>query len=224
MKAEEKNQTSENEIEEPVVEEAQEATENTAEAEAPQKDVAEATGEEASTDEEAVEEEKELTVDELLQQSHKEKEDLYQKVLRAAADFENFRKRSLREKEELRKYAVSGLIEDLLPALDNLELGLAAADNHQEAKAVSDGFRMVAQQITSILQNNGVECLNPEGEEFDPNFHESVGFQPSDEVEDQKVIQVLRKGYSLNGRILRAANVIVSSGPASEEEEKADYG
>ena len=77
---------------------------------------------------------------------------------------------------------------------------------------------MVAQQITSILQNNGVECLNPEGEEFDPNFHESVGFQPSDEVEDQKVIQVLRKGYSLNGRILRAANVIVSSGPASEEE------
>lgn len=218
MKAEEKNQTSENEIEEPVVEEAQEATENTAEAEAPQKDVAEATEEEASTDEAATEEEKELTVDELLQQSHKEKEDLYQKVLRAAADFENFRKRSLREKEELRKYAVSGLIEDLLPALDNLELGLAAADNHPEAKAVSDGFRMVAQQITSILQNNGVECVNPEGEDFDPNFHESVGFQPSDEVEDQKVIQVLRKGYSLNGRILRAANVIVSSGPASEEE------
>jgi molecular chaperone GrpE len=218
MKAEEKNQTSKNEIEEPVVEEAQEATENTAEAEAPQKDVAEATEEEASTDEAATEEEKELTVDELLQQSHKEKEDLYQKVLRAAADFENFRKRSLREKEELRKYAVSGLIEDLLPALDNLELGLAAADNHPEAKAVSDGFRMVAQQITSILQNNGVECVNPEGEDFDPNFHESVGFQPSDEVEDQKVIQVLRKGYSLNGRILRAANVIVSSGPASEEE------
>lgn len=218
MKAEEKNQTSKNEIEEPVVEEAQEATENTAEAEAPQKDVAEATEEEASTDEAATEEEKELTVDELLQQSLKEKEDLYQKVLRAAADFENFRKRSLREKEELRKYAVSGLIEDLLPALDNLELGLAAADNHPEAKAVSDGFRMVAQQITSILQNNGVECVNPEGEDFDPNFHESVGFQPSDEVEDQKVIQVLRKGYSLNGRILRAANVIVSSGPASEEE------
>ena len=218
MKAEENNQTSEEEIEEPVVEEAQEAAENTAEAEAPQKDVAEATAEEASSDKKSVEEEKELTVEELLQQSQKEKEDLYQKVLRAAADFENFRKRSLREKEELRKYAVSGLIEDLLPALDNLELGLAAADNHAEAKAVSDGFRMVAQQITSILQNNGVECVNPEGETFDPNFHESVGFQPSDEVEDHKVIQVVRKGYSLNGRILRAANVIVSSGPASKEE------
>ncbi len=218
MKAEENNQTSEQEIEEPVVEEAQEAADNTAEAEAPQKDVAEATAGEASSDEESVEEEKELTVEELLQQSQKEKEDLYQKVLRAAADFENFRKRSIREKEELRKYAVSGLVEDLLPALDNLELGLAAADNHAEAKAVADGFRMVAQQITSILQNNGVECVNPEGETFDPNFHESVGFQPSDEVEDHKVIQVVRKGYSLNGRILRAANVIVSSGPATKEE------
>ena len=218
MKAEEKNQTSEEEIEEPVVEETQEATENAEAAEAPQEDGADATAEETYTEEESEVEEKELTVEELLQQSHKEKEDLYQKVLRAAADFENFRKRSLREKEELRKYAISGLIEDLLPALDNLELGLAAADNHPEAKAVSDGFRMVAQQLTSILQNNGLECLNPEGEEFDPNFHESVGFQPSDEVEDHKVIQVVRKGYTLNSRILRAANVIVSSGPASEEE------
>lgn len=167
-------------------------------------------------------EEKELTVEELLEQSRKEKEDLYQKVLRAAADFENFRKRSIREKEELRKFAVSGLIEDLLPVLDNLELGLAAADKHPEAKAVSDGFRMVAQQIVSILERNGLECLNPVGEDFDPNYHESVGFQPSDEVEDHKVLQVVRKGYSLNGRILRAASVIVSSGPAGREGEAKD--
>ena len=211
MKAEEKDQTSEEPIEEPAAEEQVDSAEEVAEAEPVDN---------ASTSEEqaAEAEEKELTIDELLEQSRKEKEDLYQKVLRAAADFENFRKRSLREKEELRKYAISSLIEDLLPALDNLEIGLTAADNHPEAKAVSDGFRMVAQQITGILQNNGLECLNPEGEDFDPNFHESVGFQPSDEVEDHKVIQVVRKGYSLNGRILRAANVIVSSGPASKEE------
>ena len=106
----------------------------------------------------------------------------------------------------------------MLPALDNLELGLSAADNHPEAKAVADGFRMVAQQILSILQSNGLECVNPEGEDFDPNFHESVGFQPSNEVEDHKVLQVARKGYTLNGRILRAAAVIVSSGPAKEGE------
>ena len=218
MKAEEKDQTTEEEIQEPVAEEAQDVAAENEEAEASEVEATEAEGA-SSEEEESVEEEKELTVEELLEQSRKEKEDLYEKVLRAAADFENFRKRSLREKDELRKYAVSSLIEELLPALDNLELGLSAADNHPEAKAVSDGFRMVAQQITSILQNNGVECVNPEGQDFDPNFHESVGFQPSDEVEDHKVIQVVRKGYSLNGRILRAANVIVSSGPAAKEEE-----
>jgi len=207
MKAEEKDKTTEEENETPVAAETE-----AVEAEGAESEISE-------NDEETPVEEKELTVEEMLEQSHKEKEDMYQKVLRAAADFENFRKRSLREKEELRKYAVSGLIEDLLPALDNLELGLAAADNHPEAKAISDGFRMVGQQMTSILQANGLECVDPVGGEFDPNFHESVGFQPSDEVEDHKVIQVVRKGYTLNGRILRAANVIVSSGPAEEEGE-----
>ena len=218
MKAEEKDKTADEEIEEQAAEGTQESVEATADTETSQVDEASSKADDAEdAADEPAEEAKELTVEELLEQSHKEKQDLYEKVLRAAADFENFRKRSLREKEELRKYAVSGLIEDLLPALDNLELGLAAADNHPEAKAVSDGFRMVAQQIVSILQNNGVECLDPVGEEFDPNFHESVGFQPSDEVEDHKVIQVVRKGYTLNGRILRAANVIVSSGPAEED-------
>ena len=198
----------------------QEETENTTEEEFESPEV-ESTAEGSKNpeaQEEAPAEEKELTVDELLERSRQEKEELYQKVLRAAADFENFRKRTIREKEELRKFALSGLIEDLLPALDNLELGLSAADNHPEAKAVADGFSMVAQQILSILQSNGLECVNPEGEDFDPNFHESVGFQPSNEVEDHKVLQVARKGYTLNGRILRAAAVIVSSGPAKEGE------
>lgn len=210
MKAEEKDQSTEEEIETPAAEEPE-----TVDTEA-------AVCETSEKEEEAPVEEKELTIEKLLEQSHKEKEDLYQKVLRAAADFENFRKRSIREKDEIRKYAISGLIEDLLPALDNLELGLSAADNHPEAKAIADGFLMVAQQLTGILQSNGLECVDPVGEEFNPNFHESVGFQPSDEVEDHKVIQVVRKGYTLNGRILRAANVIVSSGPAEEEGEDKD--
>lgn len=155
--------------------------------------------------------------EELLRKYRQEREELYEKILRAAAEFENFRKRSLREKEELRKYAISGLIEDLLPALDNLELGLRAAETHPEAKPIAEGFRMVAGQLVSILKNNGLETVEPEGEDFDPNFHESVGSQPSDEFEDHKILQVVRKGYVLNGRILRAANVIVSTGPAAEE-------
>ena len=158
----------------------------------------------------------EPTAEELLRQYSQDREELYEKILRAAAEFENFRKRSLREKEELRKYAISGLIEDLLPALDNLDLGLRAAETHPEAKPIADGFRMVAGQLVSILKNNGLETVEPQGEEFDPNFHESVGSQPSDEVEDHKILRVVRKGYVLNGRVLRAANVIVSTGPAAD--------
>ncbi|MCB1120036.1 MAG: nucleotide exchange factor GrpE [Verrucomicrobiae bacterium] len=207
MKAEDENKTN-TEAEEKI-------TDN--ESKAPESEVEGSATAETGEPETFVKEE--LTVEDLLEQSRKEKEELYQKVLRAAADFENFRKRTIREKEELRKFATSGLIEEMLPVLDNLELGLAAAENHPEAKAVSDGFRMVAQQIVSILQNNGLECLDPEGEDFDPNFHESVGFQPSDEIADHKVLQVVRKGYMLHGRILRAASVIVSSGPAKQEGE-----
>ena len=134
MNTEEKEQTTEEEVELPDGEEIE-----AKEAEADEQE------------EEAPVEEKELTVEELLDQSVREKEELYEKVVRAAADFENFRKRTIREKDELRKYATSSLVEELLPALDNLELGLAAADNHPEAKPVADGFRMVAQQIASIL-------------------------------------------------------------------------
>jgi molecular chaperone GrpE len=197
----------------------EEEIDNTLEEELKTPDVEE-TVEESSTSEKssASGEKKELTIEELLEQSRQEKEDLYEKVLRAAADFENFRKRTIREKDELRKFALSGLIEDLLPALDNLELGLASADMHPEAKAIAEGFRMVAQQLVGILQSNGLKCVDPVGEAFDPNFHESLAVQPSDEVEDHNIIQVVRKGYSLNGRILRAASVIVSSGPANDEE------
>ncbi len=179
----------------------------------------EANAEVDAAETELVEEAKELTIEELLENSRTEKEELYQKVLRAAADFENFRKRSLREKDELRKYAVSSLIEDLLPALDNLDLGLMAADNDTNASAVAEGFRMVAIQLKSILEQNGVEEVNPVGEDFDPNFHECVSHQPSEELEEDKVITVARKGYNLNGRILRAANVIVSSGSADKKED-----
>ena len=197
----------------------EEETNNTLEEEQKTPDVEEATEESSAPKDSPVSEDtEELTIEELLEQSRREKEDLYEKVLRAAADFENFRKRTIREKDELRKFALSGLIEDLLPAMDNLELGLVSAENHPEAKAISEGFRMVAQQLVTILQSNGLECVDPEGEVFDPNFHESVAVQPSDDVEDHKIIQVVRKGYSLNGRILRAANVIVSSGSAKEED------
>ena len=136
----------------------------------------------------------------------------YDRYTRAVADLENFRKRTLREKEELRQYAASGLMEDVIPILDNLSLGLAAAKQQTEVKGIVDGVGLVLEQFKSILTRHGLKEINPAGQRFDPNFHECISHQPSTEVGEEDVMQVVRPGYTLNGRLLRPASVIVSSG------------
>lgn len=144
--------------------------------------------------------------------------DMKTRYLRSVADLENYRKRITREKQEIIRSAAASVIESLLPVLDNMKLGLKAAENHPEAKDVTVGFKMVEDQLKRSLADQGLEELIPDGENFDPNFHECIAHQPSDEVEEDKVIQTIRAGYRLNERLIRAANVIVSSGPAKSEE------
>ncbi|MEM9026379.1 MAG: nucleotide exchange factor GrpE [Verrucomicrobiota bacterium] len=140
--------------------------------------------------------------------------DYQNRFLRAAADHENYRKRMAREKDELRKFAKSDLISDLLPALDNLKLGLQGAEQYQsdDARQVAFGFQMVAKQIKDILGESGLVELDPVGVAFDPNLHEATSNQPSEEYGEGIVAQTLRVGYTLNERLLRPATVIVSSG------------
>jgi molecular chaperone GrpE len=136
-----------------------------------------------------------------------------ERYLRAVADLENFRKRSLREKEEARRSANSALVEDLLPILDNFALGLASARQHEGGEAFAQGFAMILKQMSGALAGNGVEEINPLGAEFDPNFHESHGLRHDAETPEGHVVEVHRVGYTLHGRLLRPATVIVSSGP-----------
>ena len=140
----------------------------------------------------------------------------YDRYTRAVADLENFRKRTIREKEELRQFAASGLIEDVIPILDNLGLGLAAACQQNDVKAIVAGVTSVLEQLKSTLARHGLKEITPAGQRFDPNFHECISHQPSGDVAEEHVMQVVRPGYSLNGRLLRPASVIVSSGPAQE--------
>lgn len=148
-------------------------------------------------------------LDAALAESAKYKE----QTLRALADLDNFRRRAAREKEDLRLYATAGLLEDLLPALDNLRLGLQSAmQAHPEAKAVIDGIKLVADQLRGVLAQHGLKEVDPAGQVFDAKFHESVAEQPSAEIPEGNVLQVLRPGYVLNDRLLRAASVVVSSG------------
>lgn len=135
------------------------------------------------------------------------------RYLRALADLENFRRRSVREKEELRAFAAARVVEDLLPVLDNLSLGLAAAKAPNAAlSTLIGGIEMVATQLKSALVNHGLQEIAPAGAPFDPNLHEALSQQPSAEVPEGHVLQVVRTGYSLNGRLLRPASVIVSAG------------
>lgn len=140
------------------------------------------------------------------------------RYLRSVADLENYRRRMVREREDLRKYGAQVLLEELLPALDNMELGLNSVSQEDADNPVTQGFTMVLQQIKSILSNNGIKELAPTGEAFDPNYHDCVAHVPSDEFEENIITAVTRKGYLLYDRLIRPASVVVSSGPADKKE------
>jgi molecular chaperone GrpE len=135
-------------------------------------------------------------------------------ALRSQADFENYRKRSIREREEAVKFANFSLVEKLMPILDNFDLGLEAARASDGAAQIVSGMEMVRKQIEDFLTQIGVETLKAEGADFDPNLHEAVAQEPHADIAEGKVIRQLRKGYRLRDRLVRAALVVVSGGPA----------
>ncbi len=152
----------------------------------------------------------------------KEAADNYDRYVRSVADLDNHRRRTIREKEELRQFAASRVLEDLLPVLDNLGLGLAAAKApNADLKTLVGGISMVADQLKASLANHGLKEVNPAGQAFDPNLHEAISQQPSAEIAEGSVVTVVRTGFTLNGRLLRPASVIVSTGPAVAAPEQA---
>lgn len=141
----------------------------------------------------------------------------YDKFMRAAADLENFRRRTIREKDDLRTTATGRVLEDIFPVLDTLALAIGAAKQPKaDLKSLVGGVDMVFTQLKNALVNHGLKEINPAGLPFDPHQHESISHQPSKDVKEEHVLNVVRPGYSLNGRLLRPASVIVSSGPAKE--------
>ena len=152
-----------------------------------------------------------------LEKAQAEAAEMQSRYLRSVADMENYRKRIAREKQDIIRRAGANVVESLLPVLDNMKLGLQAAENHPEAKDVTIGFKMVDEQLKKSLCEQGLEELVPDGEVFDPNLHECIAQQPSSEIKEDHVLQTVRAGYRLNDRLIRAANVIVSSGPTKEK-------
>ncbi len=139
-----------------------------------------------------------------------------ERYVRLLADFDNMRKRQIREREEVIKRANEGLLEKLLPVFDHLELALA---NVKAEDAFTKGVKMVGAQFLNVLTEAGVEVVDAEGAVFDPALHEALQAVPSETVPEHEVVQQFRKGWRLDGKLIRPAQVIVSAGsPAGTEE------
>ncbi len=142
------------------------------------------------------------------------------RFLRLQADFENFRKRTLREKEELYHRANTELMEELLSVLDHQDLAFSSLTDEVKADPVVQGFKLVSDQLVTALGKFGLTPIDAEGQDFDPNVHEAVSHLPSADVKENCVIVQTRRGYMLANRLLRAAQVVVSSGAPDEPNEK----
>lgn len=136
--------------------------------------------------------------------------------LRAAAETENVRKRARRDVENAHKFALENFSRELLAVKDSLEMGIQAADK-ADADALLAGKEATLKLLATTLERFGVEELDPAGEPFDPEFHEAMTMQPSEDLEPGSVLTVIQKGYSLNGRLLRPAMVVVVAEEAPKD-------
>jgi molecular chaperone GrpE len=141
----------------------------------------------------------------------------YEQLLRTTADFDNYRKRAARERQDAVKFANESLLQKLIPALDNFDMAIAAAAGAKEgaAQSLQTGVNMILSQLRNTLTEAGLEEIDATGELFDPNLHEAVSQQETNEMPEGQVVQQLRKGYRLRDRLLRPAAVIVAKKPAS---------
>ncbi len=148
-----------------------------------------------------------------------EHEALQDRHIRLQADFENYRKRMVREKTELYRMANADLVEELLPALDHFDLALGAASDHQAGDAVVEGVKLVREQLLKVLEKFGLKVIDAANAEFDPNIHEAISHLPSPDVKENHVMEQVRRGYMMGDKLLRAAQVVVSSGNPADAQE-----
>ncbi len=145
-----------------------------------------------------------------LEKLEQEKDEIYQKYLRLQAEYDNFRKRTQKEKEADRKYRSQSLITELLPIVDNFERALQTKVEEDSAKQFVEGINMVYRQLTDVLQKEGVEEIETTGVVFDPHLHQAVMQVEDDNYDSNIVVEELQKGYKLKDKVIRPAMVKVN--------------
>ena len=133
--------------------------------------------------------------------------------LRAMADAQNVKRRAEQDVEKARKFALEQFSKDLLPVVDNLERALAAGGEEQAIKPIAEGVELTLKSFLDVLKKFHIEAVDPAGEPFDHELHQAIGMLPNADVEPNTVLEVMQKGYTLNGRLMRPAMVMVSKAP-----------
>jgi molecular chaperone GrpE len=147
----------------------------------------------------------------LLEDARAKADEHWDLVLRTQAELENLKRRQERELENAHKYALEKFVGEIVGVWDSLELGnLAAQDDDADVAKLREGTELTLQQLSSVMNKFGVEQINPEGEPFNPDFHQAMSMQPRDDVPPNTVVTVIQRGYTLNGRLVRPALVMVS--------------
>ena len=206
-----KHEKHENTEEKENVNESEQKTEQAAETQA---DSAEAKSSEKadsaeSKDAEKAGESKEKTPEERIAELEKENADLKDQLLRRAADFDNYRKRMMQEKQDAFDYGNANLLKDLLDSLDNFDRTLDAAKDAKDAKSIADGIKMINKSLVSMLENKyNLVAFGKEGDAFDPDLHEAIGMQEG-KVKKEELAAVYLKGYKLKDKVIRHAKVMV---------------
>lgn len=194
---------------EEVQENAQNGEETQENAEPSSKEEGEADSAQAA-EESSAEEEKEPTPEEKIAALEKENADLKDQLLRRAADFDNYRKRTIKEKQDAYDYANTALLQDLLDSLDNLDRTVEAAEKADDPKAIADGVKIISSSLISMLESKyNLTAFGQAGEDFNPDMHEAIG-SCQDEVEKPVLKEVYLKGYKLKDRVIRNAKVMVT--------------
>ena len=199
--AEEKTEQAENQTEEKASSQEESADSQAA-------DTAQDAGAAAEAAPEA--EKKEQTPEEHIAALEKENADLKDQLLRRAADFDNYRKRMMKEKQDTYDYANAGLLGDLLDSLDNFDRTIDAAKDAKDAKAIADGIKMINKNLVKMLEDKyGLTGYGKEGDEFNPDEHEALGRMEDEKAKKETLAQVYLKGYKLKDKVIRHAKVMV---------------
>jgi molecular chaperone GrpE len=159
----------------------------------------------------------EPSLEEQLEEARKKADENWNLLLRSKAELENMHKRVKRDVESAHKFGLEKMASELLAVRDSMELGLGAAQESTDVQSLLEGAELTLKMLTQVMEKFGIQQVNPEREKFNPELHQAMTLQESDELEPNTVITVMQKGYTLNDRLLRPALVTVSKAPATDK-------